>query len=57
MFSKRKAVLRRAGVRTREALEAAIREALEAVSAADARSWFARCGYQLPPPAAPQQSL
>ena len=35
----------------------AIREALEAVSAADAPAWFARCGYQLPAPATPEQSL
>jgi transposase len=56
-FSKLKALLRRAGARTREALEPAIREALEAVSAADARAWFARCGYQLPAPATPEQSL
>jgi transposase len=48
-FSKLKALLRRAGARTREALEAAIAEALALLTPADARAWFARCGYELPP--------
>ena len=45
-FSKLKALLRRAGARTREALEAAIAEALAAISAHDAQGWFTACGYE-----------
>ncbi len=45
-FAKLKALLRRAGARTREALEAAIGEALAAISAQDARGWFTACGYE-----------
>jgi transposase len=45
--SKVKALLRQARARTRAALEAAIAEALAAISAQDARGWFAACGYQL----------
>ena len=44
-FSKVKALLRQARARTRAALEAAIAEALAAISAQDARGWFAACGY------------
>jgi transposase len=44
-FSKLKALLRRAAARTREALEAAIREALEAITPQDAHGWYAHCGY------------
>jgi transposase len=44
-FSKRKACLRRAEARTRAALEEAIRAALAAITAHDARGWFAHCGY------------
>jgi transposase len=47
-FSKIKAFLRRAGARTREALEEAIAQALETVTAQDAQGWFRHCGY-LPP--------
>ncbi len=43
-FSKAKALLR-AAARTREALFEAIGRALRAVTAADARGWFAHCGY------------
>jgi transposase len=50
-FAKIKEHLRRAEARTREALEEAIAAALAAVTAADARGWFAHCGY--PPPAQP----
>ena len=46
-FSKLKALLRRAGARTREALEAAIAEALTAISAQDAHGWFTACGSEL----------
>jgi transposase len=49
-FSKLKAALRRAGARTRAALEDAIRAALDAITAADARGWFRHCGYALPDP-------
>jgi transposase len=47
-FSKIKHFLRKAGARTREALVEAMGKALEAVSANDARSFFAHCGYRLP---------
>lgn len=49
-FSKLKAVLRRVGARTREALQEAIGQALETITATDARGWFTHCGY-LPVPA------
>jgi transposase len=45
--SKLKTALRAAKARTREALETAIRQALETVTAADARNWFRHCGYAL----------
>jgi transposase len=44
-FSKLKALLRRAGARTREALLEAMGRALEAVSANDARGFFEHRGY------------
>ena len=44
-FSKLKAALRRASARTREALEEAICQALELITAQDACGWFAHCGY------------
>ncbi|EFH89148.1 Transposase [Ktedonobacter racemifer DSM 44963] len=44
-FSKVKTCLRRKGARTREALQQAIAEALEAVTAQDAHGWFTHCGY------------
>jgi transposase len=44
-FSKLKTYLRRAGARTREALEEAICQALLTVTAQDARGWFRHCGY------------
>ena len=44
-FSKLKSFLRRAGARTREALEEAICQALLTVTAQDARGWFGHCGY------------
>jgi transposase len=44
-FSKLKTYLRRAGARTREALEEAICQALLTVTAQDARGWFGHCGY------------
>lgn len=47
-FSKIKEALRRAGARSREALEEAITAAMAMVTAADAEGWFTHCGY-LPP--------
>jgi transposase len=44
-FSKLKACLRRKSARTRESLQQAIAEALEAITAQDARGWFTHCGY------------
>jgi transposase len=44
-FSKVKAHLRRAGARTREALQEAICQALLTVTAQDAQGWFRHCGY------------
>lgn len=48
MWSKVKAILRSAKARTREALHLALTEALAAVTAKDARAWFAHCGYNVP---------
>ena len=45
MWAKIKTYLRRAKARTREALEAALREALLEITEADIRAWFAHCGY------------
>jgi transposase len=45
-FSKVKGLMRRAEARTREALIEAMGRALEAVSARDARGFFAHCGYR-----------
>jgi transposase len=44
-WSKVKTYLRKAKARTREALEAALKEALLLVTVSDARAWFAHCGY------------
>ena len=46
-WSKIKTALRAAKARTREALEAAIKQALATVTASDARAWFKHCGYAL----------
>lgn len=45
-FAKLKALLRRAGARTREALIGAMGQALEAVTASDARGFFEHRGYR-----------
>jgi len=45
MWSKIKTYLRAAKARTREALERALGEALGEITEADARAWFAHCGY------------
>ena len=44
-FSKLKTALRRAGARTREALEEALAQALLTITAQDAQGWFQHCGY------------
>ena len=46
-FSKLKTVLRRVQARTREALEAAIGEGLQTITAQDAQGWFKHCDYPL----------
>jgi transposase len=45
MWSKIKAFLRKAKARTWDALLAAIKAALQEVTASDARGWFHACGY------------
>ena len=47
-FSKLKTVLRRAGARTREALEEAISQTLITITTQDAQGWFQHCEYLLP---------
>ena len=47
-FSKIKAILRRIGARTTEALWEAMRVAIEAITQDDAAAWFAHAGYALP---------
>src|SRR5260370_39291057 len=44
-FSKLKTLLRRAGARTREALQEAIATALDLITATDALGCFTHCGY------------
>ena len=44
-FSKLKQFLRRAEARTRAALDEAITAGLRTITTADARAWFAHCGY------------
>jgi transposase len=46
-WSTLKPSLRTAKARTREALEAAITQALSRITAADAHGWFSYCGYTL----------
>jgi transposase len=46
-WSKLKTQLRAAKARTREALEQAVAEGLQAISAQDARAFFGHCGYPL----------
>lgn len=46
-WSKIKTFLRAPKARTREALEAALKQALATVTEADARAWLAHCGYAL----------
>jgi hypothetical protein len=49
-FAKIKQVVRRAAARTKEALEAAIVEALATITAADACAYFDHCGYLVSSP-------
>jgi hypothetical protein len=42
-----KTALRAAAARSHDALDAAITEALAAVTAQDAKGWFESCGYSL----------
>jgi len=44
-WSKLKTYLRQAKARTHDALDAAIAQALATITPADARGWFAHCGY------------
>ena len=44
-WAKLKTALRQAKARTREALEEALKQALQTISVADACAWFAHCGY------------
>jgi transposase len=46
-FSKIKAIVRKAGGRTQEALLEAIARALSAITAVDAAGWFAHSGYEV----------
>ena len=47
MWSKVKAILRKLAARTSEALDEAIRIALESVTPSDAAGWLASCGYTI----------
>jgi transposase len=47
-FSKIKALLRGLGARSKEALQEAVRLAIEAITPHDAAAWFAHAGYALP---------
>jgi hypothetical protein len=49
VWSKLKGIMRAARARTRAALEEAIASALKAITAANARAWFAHCGYSTGP--------
>lgn len=49
VWSKLKTLVRAAGARTRAALDHAIADALKAITAANARAWFAHCGYSTGP--------
>ena len=47
LWSKVKAILRREKARTFEALEKALKVALDAVSVNDIAGWFKHCGYSV----------
>jgi transposase len=44
-WSRLKTLLREFGARTREALDDAIRRAMDLIDARDAAAWFSHCGY------------
>lgn len=46
-FSKIKDIVRKAGARTREEPDAAISEALSAITLEDVAGWFSHCSYEL----------
>jgi transposase len=56
-FSKLKTFLRRQGARSREALQNAIAQALDLITASDALGWFTHCGYPPPVPDERTQDL
>jgi len=45
-WSKLKAILKEFGARTHDALDAAIRRAMDLIGRSDAAGWFKHCGYQ-----------
>jgi transposase len=47
-WSKLKAALKDFGARTRDALDAAIKRAMDLIGADDAAAWFRHCGYGAP---------
>ena len=47
-FSKLKAIVRGIGARTQEALQEAVRLAMEVMTPDDATAWYAHAGYLLP---------
>jgi transposase len=47
-WSKLKAALKDFGARTRDALDQAIKRAMDLVGADDAEAWFRHCGYEAP---------
>lgn len=46
-WSKLKAILRKVKARTRDALDDALKQSIEGITAADASGWFKHCGYTL----------
>jgi len=48
-WSKMKEFLRSRAVTTRDALEAAVADAMETITPQDARGWFRHCGYKVTP--------
>ncbi len=47
-WSKLKLLLREFGARTRDALDDAIRRAMDLIDGSDAAAWFVHCGYPTP---------
>lgn len=47
-FSKLKAILRGLGARPHETFQAAVRQAVTAITSADAAAWYAYAGYPFP---------